>query len=393
MGEVANIRPDRRALRERLLDAVEGIGPVLEAQAAGEDAAGSLSRESSDALYEAGLLQMKLPAVLGGAEADLVTQFEVIEAVSMRNPAAGWCLMVGATSLATPGVFLPDAGIEDMFADGRIPRGAILIMPSGCAVREGGGYRLSGRWAFASGVRHAEWIAAHALVDGDDGPVLHMFVFPAGEATQHDNWQVAGLRGTGSCDISVDDILVPAHRSWAVPGATAKRGGALYRIGIPGFVAYEHAAFATGTARRALDALTALAIGKKRGYGPDAVTIADRGVIQRAIGRGELALRAARALALDVNAEVMRVAEAGETIDPQLSLELRGAAVYCTDVATDIVTEAFRHAGAGAIYNGSVLQACLRDINVAAQHQMVNQSAYELLGQVHLGFDDINVMK
>ena len=393
MGEVANIRPDRGALRERMLEAVEGIGAVLEAQAAGEDAAGRLSRESSDALYDAGLLQMKLPAVLGGAEADLVTQFEVIEAVSMRNPAAGWCLMVGATSLAMPGVFLPEAGIDEMFADGRIPRGAILIMPSGRARHDGDGFVLEGRWAFASGVHHAEWIAAHALVETAEGPLLHMFVFPAGEATLHDNWQVAGLRGTGSCDISVEDLRVPEHRCWVVPGASAQRGGSLYRIGIPGFVAYEHAAFATGTARRALDALTALAIGKKRGYGPDAETIADRAPIQRCIGRGELALAAARALAMEANAEAMRRAESGEEIDTQLSLELRGAAVYCTDVATDIVTEAFRHAGAGAIYEGSVLQACLRDINVAAQHQMVNQRAYELLGQVHLGFDDINVMK
>jgi alkylation response protein AidB-like acyl-CoA dehydrogenase len=90
-----------------------------------------------------------------------VTQIEVIEALSSIEPSMGWCLMVGATGIGLPGVFLSEVGAEKMFADGYIPRGAIFVMPAGNAVPVSEGYRLSGRWPL-SGVRHAEWITLGA---------------------------------------------------------------------------------------------------------------------------------------------------------------------------------------------------------------------------------------
>jgi alkylation response protein AidB-like acyl-CoA dehydrogenase len=359
-----------------------------------EEQQAHLSRASSDALYNAGILQMKAPEVLGGGEADLVTQYEVIEAVSRINPAAGWCAMVGATSVAIPGAFLSNEGVATMFGDGRMPRGAILIMPSARAVPVEGGFRLTGRWAFASGVQHAEWVAAQALVTtGEDlPPALHMLIFPAAAVQLYDNWQVLGLRGTGSCDISVSDLFVPAAMAWNVETQLPRRGGPLYRLGIPAFVANEHAAFATGLARRALDVLTETAINKKRGYGPGALSLADRAAVQRLIGHGELRLRAARGLALDVYAQVMDIVRSSESLSPRLTLETRAVAVYCTEVAVDIISQAFRYSGAAAIYEKSVMQRCLRDISVAAQHLMVSEVAYELLGKIHLGFEGVNPM-
>jgi len=243
-------------------------------------------------------------------------------------------------------------------------------------------------------VHHAEWVAVHALVmvDDDAPPILHMLVFPATAVELHDNWQVLGLRGTGSCDISVNDLFVPAAMAWNVPGQPPQRGGPLYRLGIPAFVAYEHAAFATGLARRALDALTETAISKKRGYGPGAVSLADRAAVQRLIGHSELRLRAARGLALDVNARVMEVVERDNSVPSQLALETRAAAVYCTEIAVDIISQAFRYSGAAAIYEQSIMQRCLRDITVAAQHLMVSDVAYELLGKTYLAFEGINPM-
>ena len=380
--------------RDVLLANVTRVADTLAAQIATEERDGRLSRASVDALYDAGVLRMKLPLVLGGHEADLVTQFEVLEAVATINPAAGWCAMVGATSLGMPGAFLPDGGIERMFGNGRIPRGAIVIMPSGEGKPVAGGYRLTGRWSFASGVHHAEWVSAHALVreSPDAPPRVHMFSFPAANITIHDNWQVFGLRGTGSCDISVDDIFVPADCVWDVERQAPRRGGGLYRLGIPAFVAYEHAAFATGVARHALDTLTDLAITKKRGYGPDAKSLADRESLQRFIGHSELKLGAARALAIELNTQAMTAIESGAALTTSLALELRGSAVYCTEVATDIVGAAFRFAGAASIFDSSDMQRCLRDINVAGQHLFVSDKTYELLGQTRLGVADVAPM-
>ena len=390
----SQVLENNQTTREFLLAQVDSIHDVIAAQVQNEEAAGQLSQASSDALHDTGITKMKLPACLGGFEADLVTQFEVLEALAMVNSSAAWCAMVGATSLGMPGAFLPDGGVKKMFANGNAPKGAIVIMPTGTAVPVDGGYQLNGRWAFASGVHHAEWISAHVMVTKkpQTEPSLFMFSFPASAIEIHDTWRVLGLRGTGSCDISVTDLFVPDDCVWEVGVQAPQRGGHLYELGIPAFVAYEHAAFALGVARAALASFTQTAINKKRGYGPDAKGLGDRDTVRRFIGRSDLALRAARQLAIELNQQAMDVIELGEPIDTQLAIEIRAIATYCTEVAANIVNEALRHSGAGSIYEKSDMQRYLRDINVAAQHLMVSDISYELLGQFHLGDNDISPM-
>lgn len=222
----------RRATRDTLLASVAAIRDTLAEQCEAEEQQATLSTTTVEALHSAGIFGMKLPAVLGGSEADPVTQFEVIDAIAAINASAGWCTMVGATSLGLLGAFLPDAGIARMFVGGRIPRGAIVVMPGGEARLDAGGYRLNGHWAFASGVRHAEWIVVCARVIRDESaaPEIFLMVLPASEVTIQDNWQVAGLKGTGSCDITITDRVVPECMAWNMLSAPPQRGGALYRL-------------------------------------------------------------------------------------------------------------------------------------------------------------------
>ncbi|MSQ69460.1 MAG: hypothetical protein EXR83_14955 [Gammaproteobacteria bacterium] len=383
---------DPAATRRALFDGIAAVAPVLLAQSAIDEQQGTLSPESLAALIASGALRMKLPAVLGGFEADLVTQMEVLEKLATLNASVAWCAMVGATSLALPGAFLPAAGVAQMFAHGVIPCGAIVVTPSGEATPVSGGYRLSGRWSFASGVRHAQWVVALARVPsaGVAAPAIHVLVVPQARCEIIDNWQVSGLQGTGSCDIVIHDAWVPLEMSWQV-GAAPHRGGALYGIGLPAFVAYEHAGFALGIARRVLDGVTDILRTKLRGYAPGGSPMATRGAVQRALGHAEMRLRAARALAVEVNEEVWAAASGG---GPSLALQClaRSAAVYATEVATEVVAEAFRYAGASAIYRPHYLQGCLRDLAVAAQHYMVSDTAYENLGRVKLGYAEVDPM-
>jgi len=388
-----NLKAARAATRSALFGGIEAQRAKLAAHSDSDEQLGTLSPASIEALVATGVLRMKLPMVLGGFEADLVTQMEALERLAMINPAVGWCAMVGATSLGMPGAFLPDAGVARMFADGRIPRGAIVVTPSGVATPVDGGFRLNGRWGFASGVRHSEWIIAVSRVERsvDAAPEIHCMVFPTRDCQVLDNWQVVGLKGTGSCDIVVEGVFVPEEMSFAVTDAP-RRGGALYRIGLPAFVAYEHAGFALGVARRALDGLVTIVQSKKRGYAPGGSSVAARSVVQRLIGHAEMRLRAARALVVEANEHVWEVACAGQSLSAETQCAVRSAATYATEVAVEVVGEAFRHAGASAIYDSHFMQRCLRDVNVAAQHYMVADTAYELLGRARLGDTDINPM-
>jgi alkylation response protein AidB-like acyl-CoA dehydrogenase len=383
---------ERAAKRAHLLAAVERIRDVVAAGAEEAERRRTLPPATVRALVDSGLLAMKVPAALGGAEADPVTQLEVIEAVTRIDASTGWCLMVATTAVGLPAGFLPDEAVGRILEGGRVPPAAIAIMPTGTATPVDGGYRLTGRWPFASGVRHAEWLTAGVMVRRGEREAgeRHIAVIPAAAATIHDNWQVAGLEGTGSSDFSVTDGFVPAAFVWSV-AAPPRRGGALFRLGMPAFVAYEHVAFALGVGRRALEAAAALALTKARGI-VTASPLSGRAAFQALIGEGEIRLRAARAGAVELFEGAWAAVGAGQTLSRRQQAELRSVATHATETAVDVVTGLFRAAGGGALYRSGVLQRCLRDINAGAQHFMVSDSAYERLGQILLGFPDVDPM-
>lgn len=381
--------------RTALLAAVERVRETVTHYADEAETLATLPAATVDALVTSGLLTLKLPTVLGGAEADPVTQIEVIEALSAIEPSAGWCTMIGATGIGLPAAFLAEEAIAQIFAGGHIPTAAIVAMPTGQATPVDGGYRVSGRWAFVSGVRHAQWITAGVQVvrTGDALPEQRMMVFPAAAVGIHDNWQVAGLQGTGSCDVSLTAYVVPEAFTWEPQHAQPQRGGPLYRLGLPGFVANEHAAFALGVGRCALETVIALAQSKRRGFTPSPSHLEARPAFQRAVGVGELRLRAAHALVLEIFADAWATLCAGQIPSPRLQAAMRGVAAFATEVAVDVTTQAFRYAGGTAVYRTQRLQRCLRDLNVAAQHLMVSDIAYETYGQFALGLPDADPMR
>lgn len=169
-------------------------------------------------------------------------------------------------------------------------------------------------------------------------------------------------------------------------------GGALYKLGVPGFVANEHIGFALGEGRRALNELITAAGSSRRGIVKSASTLADRSAVQNFIGSSEIKLRAARSLAMSVYADASSRAQSGERPAARLQAEIRSATAYCTEVAVDIATGAFRLSGGGAVYRTGALQRCLRDLNVASQHFVVSDVTYENLGKLILGFEDVDPM-
>ncbi len=369
-----------------LLGKVEQIRETVAAGTEEGERAATLPQATIDALDESGLLRLKLAEELGGIEADPVTQTKVIEAMTYVDVAAGWCLMIGATSIGLPAAFLPAASIRDIFLGGRVPRAAIGFVPGGTATPSESGYLLNGRWSFASGVRHSDWLSLGALVPSEkegEPPEHRLFTFPTSQAVIHDNWNTIGLRGTGSCDVSVADLFVSAGFVFDAMHGKPHRGGPIYHLGIPGFIANEHAGFACGVAQKALDTIIAASHEKHRGIPP--VKLSERASFQKVVGACDLKLRAARQLVFQLNEEAWHTVQAGALPDLKLQTELRSCVAYATEVAVDVVTQSYRFAGGSAIFSSGTLERCLRDINTAAQHLMVSDSAYELHGKLALG--------
>jgi len=373
---------ERGVKRLALLEAVAHLRGTLEAHIEESEAEGKLAQASVDAFQEAGLYGLKLPAVLGGVEADPLLQVDVIEAVSRIHPTAGWNLFICGTGIGLAGAFLPQAAIPQVFCDRHTPIAAGVIRPWGRATPVPGGYRVSGRWPFASGIRNAAWFCGGTATPGGD---TRMIFVPLSQVTVHDDtWQVLGLQGTGSCDVSIDNLFVPQEWTW-VAWANPQRGGPLYRLGRPAFLAAEHAAFALGAGRLALDSILVLAQGKQRGLTPTAPTIARRPTFQRDLAEADLKLRAARTLLVEIYEDVWATTCAGYPLTPQQQVETRSATCYTTQVAAEAATIAYRYGGGEANYLSSRLQRCLRDVYGAAQHQLVSNDAYEEHAQGLLG--------
>ena len=338
-------------------------------------------------MHDTGLLRMKAPAELGGLEADPVTQIAVFAEVARLDSSAGWTLFVGAGTLAMISGWVRDEALDVFLVDGRLPRVTGGIVPSAKAVPVDGGFRVTGRWPFGSGSAHAERFSGNAVVEGEHAPPVLGFLFTPDQVTLHDNWQ--GQRAARDRQPGLlGDRPVRAARVDVDNFSPALRGGALFRIPMPGLFANEHGAFALGLAERAIEETTELAKSKSRGYiTPQGV--AARATFQYELGRAEVALAAARSHLDAVYERAWAVAQDGDASGSALQTELRCAAVHATDVAKEVCGTMFRYAGARSLYRGNVIERCLRDVQAGAQHGMVNDAAYEARGQVLLGMGDV----
>ncbi len=372
----------REEKRTALMSAVEDVRAVLAAEAGEAEKMRTLPPASVAALRDSGLLALTLPEVLGGAEADPVLQSEVFEAVSYINPAAGWCLFIWSASIGMAGAFLPDTAIARMFAGERVPTAAAALMP-GRMTAVKGGYSLSGRWSWGSGIRHAEWVLVSTKTTRDGTIEPRIAVVPTAGVEIIDNWHVMGLGGTGSCDFATSELFVPEEFTYPV-AARPNRGGPLYRLGMPGFVTNEIPAFAIGVARRALDEVMELARSKSRGYRKP-ISIVGRAAFQRMAGESELKLRAARALANEVAEKSWRTVCEDRVCDPRMQAEMRAAGVMVMDAALEVATGAFRFGAGSAVRLENVLQRCFRDLQPASAHYMVSDPAFATYGQYMRG--------
>ena len=382
---------DRKLKRKVLLDAVNEIASVLRASGAKSEELGTLAPDAVAALRTAGIFKLKLCADLGGAEADPVTEMMVLEQLAYNDLTSGWCTMVGATAVASLGTFLPQSGLDKVFASRHVPTAAISFFPAGRAVREGSGFRVRGRWRFNSGIRHAEWVLGGTVVEGTEAenggrPIVMFSAFPSKDVTIHDNWGgVVGLRGTGSCDFSVDDYALPADQTfvWDLLAPKPRRGGPSYLFPPFSYVAKEHGSIAIGAARRALDELISLATTTRGTFRSSRLD--ERQVVHRFIAEADLKLRAARALMHERYDRLYDSVSGGTLPDGAAIADVRAICVYATDIAIETATMCYHFAGNTGLHHPHVIGRLLRDLNTAGIHQVMSDTAYENHGKFCLG--------
>ena len=372
------------------VEAAAALRPLARNHADETEAGRRLAPPVCDAIARAGLFRMLVPQEIGGLETDAGSMVRAIEELAAGDAAAGWCLMIGATT-GVASAQLPREGAEEIYGADPLTVTGGMLMPRGRAIRVDGGYSVSGRWSFGSGIDHSAWMLGGSTVHGPDGPELNesgtphmrMFYFPKEDIRIHDTWNVSGLRGTGSHDYEVSDAFVPDRRTCPIGGGRPWATGTLYRFPLYGLLALGIAGVALGLARDAIAELSSLAGGKV----PTGSRrpLAERSGAQTGIAEAEALRQSARAFLLGTVDDVWARVDSGGKMSVEDRAMLRLAATNAAHSGARAVDLCYNLGGGSSIYAENRLQRDFRDIHTLTQHVMVGPSTLEVVGRVMLG--------
>lgn len=360
-----------------LLDAAQDLLPELRELSPRIESERRVPADIATKLAEQGFHRCLVPAGLGGGETHPRTFVQILETLAQGDAATAWTVMTGATT-GLLAAYLPESGARALFQDPAcIPCG--VFAPLGQATEVDGGFRVRGRWAFASGIDNATLHLGGALVrrEGSEKPELRSFFLPPGSVQLQDTWHTAGLCGTGSHHMVVEDAFVPLEHSVCVFTDAPWAEGPLYRFSLFGLLALGVAGVGLGIARAALDHIVEHA----QKTAPGRRALADTERVQLEVGKMAGHLAAARALVQT------SIQEAWDAAEPSLQhrAALRLAATHAAAAAVDVVDDAYRLGGSAAFFSASPLQRHLRDVRTLMHHIMVNESSYRPIGRLRLG--------
>ena len=357
---------------EELIAAAKALVPLLREKAREAEIARKPLDEVIEAVRESGIFSLLVPRCYGGHEADLDTFFEVALTISRADASMGWLVAFYMEHTFWFCGF-PEEFQKEVFAERPyVLAPATLNITGGAAEPVAGGYRISGRWQWGTGIVHADWVLVGAMMTDEEGnPAPTFFALPRDDVEAIDTWHVSGMCATGSFDIEIKDAFVPESRVVAmfelVNGESASRfhDGPLYRTPLVPILGFASALSILGAVQGALEEYqeytkAKIAAKQLRAGG----TITDEGK-PAVVAEAALNIEAAELLLRDVLRDVMEQRN-------EASRESRGAwltrtahAVFlCRSAAQDIVSVT----GASGGKLDSPIQRALRDITIGSNH-------------------------
>lgn len=381
---------------ETMIYAIREMRPRLDARAREIEAARRVPTDILDELQRLGVFRMNAPHSHGGLELPLRESCAVVAELAKIDGSVGWVVMIGSFASLLLGR-LPRPMFDHIYRDGPDVRVAGSVAPGGQAEIFEGGYRVTGRWPFASGCDHADWMYGFCVATqggvpaqgAKDGvPPLRIVVLPAKDWQIEDTWFANGLRGTGSHHIALTDMWVPDSNVIDLFTGHPNMSGPLF-AGAPFFFVTLHSAFAVGLAEGAVQDLVDLTeTGKRPMYGR--IALEDAPTVQFELGRAEAGLRAARTLMQEQCDVDWQDCIAGCVEDLDRTTRRHQSATWINEVCGEVIATCYRLGGAGAVYDTSPLQRRLRDINAATQHVSVNSRHYLTAGAQRLGHEPVH---
>lgn len=381
-----------------LLEAVERLRPLLEANRDRHEADRCVSREVYDAMADAGLFAMVAPRAHGGLELPLVEVLEVWEAVGRIDPAAVWNLLMNSTVAAGFAALLPDDSAAELYRGGPATLAGALF-PPGAAVRVEGGWRVTGRTPFASGCHNAAWVGVPVveLVDGEPRldpvtgmPAPFVCVVRREQVEIVENWDTLGMRGTGSHDVAVTDLFVPEAMTLTpgVPGARRATGfdGPLSLV-FPLSAMLGEAVVSVAVAASALEDLLVLAATKTAAY--NTVPLREQQLAQHGAGKAYGRVHAARdTLHAAARAAYDEASATGEPVSWAAKVRVQAAVSFAAEACAEAVRLVADVAGSTSFRRGEPFERHFRDVHTLLQHASKANPRYASAGRLLFGLEN-----
>jgi 3-hydroxy-9,10-secoandrosta-1,3,5(10)-triene-9,17-dione monooxygenase len=364
-------------------EAITLAGRAMEAEALRR-----LPQKTVDEAAAAGFFRMVTPERWGGEGGDLRTLFDVSRRLAHGCASSAWTLSFLALHSWLLCRFHPRLQ-EELFAGGAIPMAPAPLAPTGRVEPAPGGYRLTGRWEWATGVMHADWVMVNAVEPGMPAP--RFCVLPLSDVTVLDVWKTAGMCATGSNTVVVDDVFVPEYRTveaWRIKlgqtvGETLHEGTSVTWPMSP-VLALIAATPALGAAEAALEAFTARMREKLQAY--SGAKVADLPMTHFRLGEGAATVRAARLIWEDAIATLERIGPLGAAAPVEDLVAIRLAAAHLVRLANEAVAALAGAAGASSGFLTSPLQRALRDLQMMRGHVVFDwDRSTQIAGRMALG--------
>ncbi|HSG55675.1 MAG TPA: acyl-CoA dehydrogenase family protein [Paracoccaceae bacterium] len=382
-------KPDTASLGAAdILANAHALAPAIAARSAEIEALRRLPADLVQQLLTAGMFRMGRAASKGGPQMTLPQHLEVIEVIAQADPSVAWCVKIGTDSGLLAELLAPAASARllphaDMITAGQFTAGR------GTLDKVEGGYRLSGRFPFGSGITHADVVMTGGIVHdggasltGVNGlPEVRLAFARADELVIEDTWHTHGLRGSGSTHYRAEGVFIPEDQAMRIDEHLFANKAPLYSSGFNWVTTM--AAVPLGCARKALDEAADLIAGKSAGIPPRPMGQIDG--VRLAIAKAETRHGAARAFLYSSANAFWAELETG-TPSTETKGRLALANVECFRMAVDVTRALFDLMGANAVFEGQVLERCTRDALTLNQHMIVSEAAQAGYGGMMLGF-------
>jgi len=402
MSQAAKVQNGADVTREEMLERAEALLPTIAERADLADQQRRLPEENVRLFQDAGLFRILQPKRVGGYELDLGMLVDTGAVISRVCASSGWNLSNLASHHWMLGMWPKEAQDEVWGKNGETADTLIcasVIFPAGRAKRVDGGYLVSGRWPFCSGIDPSDWNMLGGMVEEDaDHPEkeARLFLVRKSDHEVIDTWFTSGLQGTGSKDAAAEDLFVPEHMTVAAndlkggptPGS-AVNPGALYQVPVIAPFAYVLSGtplgIAEGVYRNFVEGM------KARTTNYTGAKIAGLQNVQIKVAEAGAAIQAARLMMLGDCDESMETAARGEAPDLETKAKYRRNGAYSANLCVEAVNTLYQASGGGGIYSKNSIARSFRDVHAARAHIAFNMDvAGTTFGRIALGLGSDN---